>query len=68
MSFMGGGSSSQTATQAAPAAQREESKQSAFTAFKGKGVSLGSETSASSRTTSVSDGQTRNLAAVSAIV
>ena len=46
---MGGGNTSQTATQA-PGAAREESKTQAadpsgFKAFKGKGVSLGSDLS-----------------------
>lgn len=74
--FMGGGNSSQTATQAAPA-RREESKQgsseSSFKAFKGKGTALGSEISstksksappkkpAAQNTTDLEAQRTRNL-------
>lgn len=45
-SFMGGGNSSQTATQAAPgssSAPKNEEAKSAFKAFKGKGKALGSD-------------------------
>ena len=75
MSFMGGGSSSQTATQAPGSANptREESKSSSFKAFGGKGTSLGSASATSTRPSSSASvaqesTQSRNLAAVSAIV
>jgi hypothetical protein len=44
-SFMGGGNASQTSTISRPGASapQEEEKKSSFSAFKGKGVSLGSD-------------------------
>jgi len=81
---MGGGNQSSTATQNPAAAReenKEESKESAFKAFKGKGVSLGSDIGDTSTMASLvskvsapkpaadeESRSSRNLAAVSAIL